>query len=71
MQLRACAHANSKRNKGFVFGAILGFFKTENDFEQVLHQDRHAENSVGPPGPQQESKIGSNILLHVSVTIQE
>ena len=47
------------------------FFKTENDFEQVLHQDRHAENSVGPAGPPQESKIGFNILLHVSVTIQE
>ena len=29
------------------------------------------ENPVCPPGPPQESKIGSNILLHVSVTIQE
>ena len=74
MQLRACAHANSKRNKGFVFGAILGFFLkkkmilskfcTRTDMQKTLsvHQDHHWP---------QESKIGCNILLHVSVTIQE
>ena len=53
MQLRACAHANSKRNKGFVFGAILGSFLkqkmilskfcTRTDMQKTLsvQQDHH------------------------------
>ena len=42
-------------------------FKTENDFDQ----NRHEEIPISPAGPPQESKICSNIVLHVSVTIQE